>query len=146
MDSRRVVFVKDGRKRAGGYGIVRRAELHRSAYLPTWFASRQYGPPQVVAVKQMRMSVADDPLSLKAVSIRIQSDVQFDSSNLGRHSPRSCWCGQVSKHTQASPSFLASMPTLNDRRPGSSLHGSHMDAYQNFLVVTSWRCLRNYRL
>ncbi|KIO21534.1 hypothetical protein M407DRAFT_28866 [Tulasnella calospora MUT 4182] len=66
VDSSRIVFINDGRRRAGGYGIVRRAQLHHSAYLPTWLASRQYGPPQLVAVKQMRMSVADDPLSLKA--------------------------------------------------------------------------------
>ena len=53
---RRIVFVDEEHKRAGGYGVVRQAHLHVSAYIPTWFTSRRYGAPQVVAVKEIKMS------------------------------------------------------------------------------------------
>lgn len=65
VDRRRAVFFRDQLGRSGGYGTVQRAELHQSAYLPTWLASRLNGPPQIVAVKQIRMSAADDPFELK---------------------------------------------------------------------------------
>lgn len=44
---------------------MRRAALYLSAYLPACLAWRLHGPPQVVAVKQIRMSAADDPDELK---------------------------------------------------------------------------------
>lgn len=56
VDQRRIVFVDEEHRRAGGYGVVRQAHLHASAYVPTWFASRRYGAPQVVAVKEIKMS------------------------------------------------------------------------------------------
>ncbi|KIO19427.1 hypothetical protein M407DRAFT_30930 [Tulasnella calospora MUT 4182] len=58
IDGRRVVFIDDDHTPEGGFGIVRRAELHHSAYLPSWLASRRYGPPQLVAVKQIKVSGA----------------------------------------------------------------------------------------
>lgn len=67
IDCRRIVFFRDQRKRSGGYGTVQKAELHQSAYLPSWLASRLNGPPQVVAVKQIRISAADDPFEMKRV-------------------------------------------------------------------------------
>ncbi|KAG8906599.1 hypothetical protein FRC01_007950, partial [Tulasnella sp. 417] len=65
VDRRRIVFFRHEHKRSGGYGVVQRAELYQSAYLPSWFASRLHGQPQIVAVKQIRMSAADDPFELK---------------------------------------------------------------------------------
>ncbi|KAG8915787.1 hypothetical protein FRC00_013986 [Tulasnella sp. 408] len=54
VDPRRIVF-RDYQDQLG-FGIVLRAELHESAYLPTWLASRLYGPPRFVAVKQTRIT------------------------------------------------------------------------------------------
>ncbi|KAG8902478.1 hypothetical protein FRC01_009570, partial [Tulasnella sp. 417] len=65
IDRRRIVFVRDELRRSGGYGVVRRAQLYSSAYLPIWLAPRFQGPPQLVAVKQIRISAADNPLELK---------------------------------------------------------------------------------
>ncbi|KIO23545.1 hypothetical protein M407DRAFT_26997 [Tulasnella calospora MUT 4182] len=65
VDRRRIFLVDDDHERSGGYGIVRRAELQHSTYLPAWLASRQYGPPQMVAVKQIKISAADNMPSVK---------------------------------------------------------------------------------
>ncbi|KAG8994478.1 hypothetical protein FRB90_000418 [Tulasnella sp. 427] len=59
INHRRLEFLTDDHERSGGYGIVRKARLHQSSYLPTWLASHHYGPPEVVAVKQIKISVAD---------------------------------------------------------------------------------------
>lgn len=68
VDRRRIVFDVDDHKRSGGYGIVRQAMLYPSSYLPTWWASRQYGPPQHVAVKQIKISEMDNMSDAKRVS------------------------------------------------------------------------------
>ncbi|KAG8976523.1 hypothetical protein FRB90_009146, partial [Tulasnella sp. 427] len=60
VDRRRIVFLSDVNKRSGGYGIVKAANLYASAYLPTWLASRHYGPPRLVAVKQIKISAMDN--------------------------------------------------------------------------------------
>ncbi|KIO27683.1 hypothetical protein M407DRAFT_23112 [Tulasnella calospora MUT 4182] len=65
VDRRRIMIVDDDYQRSGGYGIVRQAELHHSAYLPAWLATRQYGPPRLVALKQIKISAADNMLDLK---------------------------------------------------------------------------------
>ncbi|KIO21535.1 hypothetical protein M407DRAFT_28867 [Tulasnella calospora MUT 4182] len=64
-DRRRIVFLPDTQKRAGGYGIVRPAHLYATPYLPAWLATRLYGPPQVVAVKQIKISAIDNVDELK---------------------------------------------------------------------------------
>lgn len=46
---------------------MQRAKLYQSTYLPAWLASRLHGQPEIVAVKQIRMSAADDPFELKRV-------------------------------------------------------------------------------
>ncbi|KAG9041118.1 hypothetical protein FS837_012721, partial [Tulasnella sp. UAMH 9824] len=65
IDRGRVVFTDNNQKHQGGFGIVRQAHLHTSAYLPTWIASYAYGEPQLVAVKQIKMSFMDDVYDLK---------------------------------------------------------------------------------
>ncbi|KAG8983500.1 hypothetical protein FRB90_005946, partial [Tulasnella sp. 427] len=55
----------DRERRSGGFGTVQKAQVYVSAYLPAWLASYINGPPQTVAVKQIRMSAADDPFKLK---------------------------------------------------------------------------------
>ncbi|KIO27637.1 hypothetical protein M407DRAFT_23069 [Tulasnella calospora MUT 4182] len=65
IDRRRIVILDVDYQRSGGYGIVRQAELYHSGYLPTWLASRQYGPPQLVAVKQIKISAVDNMPDLK---------------------------------------------------------------------------------
>ncbi|KAG8948859.1 hypothetical protein FRC04_009197, partial [Tulasnella sp. 424] len=81
IDSRRIVLVDDDEERSGGYGIVRQAKLHHSAYLPEWLASRQYGPPQLVAVKQIKISAVDNMTTLK----RAFTKEVLVWSNLGSH-------------------------------------------------------------
>ncbi|KIO27645.1 hypothetical protein M407DRAFT_23076 [Tulasnella calospora MUT 4182] len=56
VNGRRIVFVDDNNPPEGGFGIVRQAELHHSAYLPAWLGSRRHGAPQLVAVKQIKIS------------------------------------------------------------------------------------------
>ncbi|KAG9040568.1 hypothetical protein FS837_000449 [Tulasnella sp. UAMH 9824] len=56
VDHRRIVFLEDGDRQEGGFGVVRPAHLHASTYLPSRLASGIYGPPQLVAVKQMKLS------------------------------------------------------------------------------------------
>ncbi|KIO15890.1 hypothetical protein M407DRAFT_34498 [Tulasnella calospora MUT 4182] len=56
VNCRRIVLVGDKDPPEGGFGVVRRAELYQSAYLPTWLASRRDGPPQIVAVKQIKIT------------------------------------------------------------------------------------------
>ncbi|KIO28600.1 hypothetical protein M407DRAFT_22184 [Tulasnella calospora MUT 4182] len=56
VERQRIVLIDENYKSEGGYGIVRRAELYQSASLPTWVAEHVYGPPQLVAVKQIRVS------------------------------------------------------------------------------------------
>ncbi|KIO23534.1 hypothetical protein M407DRAFT_26987 [Tulasnella calospora MUT 4182] len=65
IDRRRLVIVDHDYQSSGGYGIVRQAELHHSAYLPAWLSSRQYGPPQSVAVKQIKISAVDNMPDVK---------------------------------------------------------------------------------
>ncbi|KAG8988381.1 hypothetical protein FRB90_002773 [Tulasnella sp. 427] len=65
VDRRRIFVALDDSKRSGGYGIVRQGELHHSAYLPTWLAARQYGPPRCVAVKQIKLSELDNMVDAK---------------------------------------------------------------------------------
>ncbi|KIO27633.1 hypothetical protein M407DRAFT_23066 [Tulasnella calospora MUT 4182] len=65
IDRRRILILDVDYQRSGGYGIVRQAELYHSGYLPTWLASRQYGPPQLVAVKQIKISAVDSMPDLK---------------------------------------------------------------------------------
>ncbi|KIO30873.1 hypothetical protein M407DRAFT_20195 [Tulasnella calospora MUT 4182] len=60
VDRRRVVLVDHDQGAEGGFGIVRRAELHQSPYLPAWLGSRRYGPPQSVAVKQIKISTVSN--------------------------------------------------------------------------------------
>ncbi|KAG9014082.1 hypothetical protein FRB90_005630, partial [Tulasnella sp. 427] len=62
---RRIVPVENNPTRAGGYGIVQKAELHESPYLPSWLAMRRYGPPQIVAVKQIRIPLGGFTPDLK---------------------------------------------------------------------------------
>ncbi|KAG8928880.1 hypothetical protein FRC01_005247 [Tulasnella sp. 417] len=56
VNCRRIVLVDDTDPPEGGFGVVRCAELYQSAYLPAWLASRRYGPPQLVAVKQIKIT------------------------------------------------------------------------------------------
>ncbi|KAG8995436.1 hypothetical protein FRB90_000184 [Tulasnella sp. 427] len=65
VDRRRIVPVENNPTRAGGYGIVQKAELHESPYLPAWLAMRRYGPPQIVAVKQIRIPLGGFTPDLK---------------------------------------------------------------------------------
>ncbi|KAG8994723.1 hypothetical protein FRB90_000362 [Tulasnella sp. 427] len=65
INHRRLEFLIDDHERSGGYGIVRKARLHQSSYLPTWLASHHYGPPELVAVKQIKISVADVKSEIK---------------------------------------------------------------------------------
>lgn len=58
-------------KRVGGYGVVRKAQLRASSFLPTWFASRRYGRPQVVAVKEIKLSPLHDASDLKRVRPKV---------------------------------------------------------------------------
>lgn len=67
IDRQRIVFVRDEPRRSGGYGIVQRAQLYESAYVPAFLALHLNGPPQIVAVKQIRISAADDPFETKRV-------------------------------------------------------------------------------
>ncbi|KAG8994517.1 hypothetical protein FRB90_000407, partial [Tulasnella sp. 427] len=46
----------------GGYGVVQKAELHESAYLPPWLVAH---PPQKIAVKQIKMPPAGFTPDLK---------------------------------------------------------------------------------
>lgn len=68
INRRRVVFVTNDERREGGYGVVRKADLRASSYLPTWFPSRQNTQPQVVAVKEIKLSAMYDGADLKRVS------------------------------------------------------------------------------
>ncbi|KAG9027405.1 hypothetical protein FS837_004285, partial [Tulasnella sp. UAMH 9824] len=65
IDRGRVVFIDNNQKRQGGFGVVRQAHLHTSAYLPTWIASHVYGEPQLVAVKQITVPPVQDAWDLK---------------------------------------------------------------------------------
>ncbi|KIO15659.1 hypothetical protein M407DRAFT_34760 [Tulasnella calospora MUT 4182] len=56
VEGRRIVLIDKNHKSEGGPGIVRRGELYRSAYPPAWLDSRLYGPPQLMAVKQIKVS------------------------------------------------------------------------------------------
>ncbi|KIO24722.1 hypothetical protein M407DRAFT_25872, partial [Tulasnella calospora MUT 4182] len=56
INRRRISFMANDEWRAGGYGVVRRAQLRASSYLPTWISSRLYDQPQVVAVKEIKLS------------------------------------------------------------------------------------------
>lgn len=50
------MLIDKNHKSEGGFGIVRRAKLYHSAYLPAWLDSRLHGPPQLLAVKQIKVS------------------------------------------------------------------------------------------
>ncbi|KAG9031324.1 hypothetical protein FS837_003013 [Tulasnella sp. UAMH 9824] len=65
IDRGRVVFIDNNQKRRGGFGVVRQAHLHNSAYVPTWIASYLYGEPQLVAVKQITVPPMQDAWDLK---------------------------------------------------------------------------------
>ncbi|KIO27570.1 hypothetical protein M407DRAFT_23253 [Tulasnella calospora MUT 4182] len=73
VERRRVVLVDDNDAPEGGFGIVRRGELYQSAYLPAWLASRQYGPPQAVAVKQIKVSAISNVPRVKRAFTREMS-------------------------------------------------------------------------
>ncbi|KAG9016566.1 hypothetical protein FRB90_003005 [Tulasnella sp. 427] len=65
VDRRRNVFTNSKHKRGGGYGMVQQADLYQSAYVPSYLATYVNGPPQTIAVKQMRMSALGDQLEVK---------------------------------------------------------------------------------
>ncbi|KIO18669.1 hypothetical protein M407DRAFT_31680 [Tulasnella calospora MUT 4182] len=54
VNHRKIVFPEHKDPPEGSFGVVLHAELHQSVYLPAWLASRWYGPPQLVAVKQIK--------------------------------------------------------------------------------------------
>lgn len=120
VNRRRIVFVASDQRRAGGYGIVRRAHLHPFAYLPTWFASSQYGPPQVVAVKEIQFSAMRDIADLKRVGSSLAPCVWVLTQSVIRPRPsrRRCWFGRVLKRIQESPNFSGFAPTSGAQRRG----------------------------
>lgn len=50
---------------------MRRAHLYPSSYLPQWLTSRRYGPPQVVAVKEIKISSIYNTSELKRVGFSL---------------------------------------------------------------------------
>lgn len=69
VDHRRIVFLDDDDRQEGGFGVVRRAHLYESAYLPSRLALGIYGTPQLVAVKQMKISKMFTALRKKRVGL-----------------------------------------------------------------------------
>lgn len=67
VDHRKIVFLEDDDLQEGGFGVVRPAHLYGSAYLPSRLAMGIYGPPQLVAVKQMKISKMFTALRKKRV-------------------------------------------------------------------------------
>lgn len=69
VERQRIVLTDENYAQEGGFGIVRRAELRHSARLPAWLATRRYGPPQIVAVKQIKLSEIYNTPKVKRVGI-----------------------------------------------------------------------------
>lgn len=74
VNRRRIVLINDNRQRRSGvYGVVRMAELHYSAYLPAFLASRLDRPPQLVAIKQIEIPNFSRMVKVKQVSLDLSS-------------------------------------------------------------------------
>lgn len=65
IDRRRITLLGDDDRQEGGFGVVRRAHLYESPYLP----SRLAGTPQLVAVKLMKISSLFNALRNKRVGL-----------------------------------------------------------------------------
>lgn len=143
VDKRRIVIVDDDPLRLGGYGIVQRAELHHSVYLPTWLALRRYGPPQPVAVKQIKVSVAGP--DLKRVKPSVIDIFSWLTVVLVRLSRKRYWCGPGSRHIRASPGFLASTPISSAGKHGYFHHGSLTGIYVNSSRLTTSKFPKGFR-
>ncbi|KAG8989277.1 hypothetical protein FRB90_002330 [Tulasnella sp. 427] len=132
VSCRRIEFLTDDQKRSGGYAIVRKARLHQSLYLPTWLASRHYGPPEVVAVKQIKVSAAD-----------IKSKIKTASSLL------SCYCLRVSLIVGDAQAFTREMLVWSslDAHPGITrfLGFYATDDFSEAWLVSSWQPNGNVR-
>lgn len=92
VERRRIVLLDENQGMEGGLGIVRRAELHHSAYLPTRLVSRQFGPPQIVAVKQIKISAVSNLKRVKRVGLALVDSFSFKQlkSMFVRHSRGRC--------------------------------------------------------